>query len=124
MFQVRNGVRKAFFLVLILVGILAAGVSLAGTQDFTLVNQTGVEVYRLFLSETTNEAWEEDVLGDRVLPDGSRIDIDFYGRSSCLWDMMVTDEEGNSLEWSGINLCEASVVVLRCNEQECWAEWE
>lgn len=37
---------------------------------------------------------------------------------------MVTDEEDNSVEWSGINLCEASVVVLLCDEEECWAEWE
>lgn len=128
MFRVRNGMRSgmhtALCLVLLVVGILAAGPALAGTQDFTLVNQTGVEIYRLYISETTNQDWEEDVLGDDVLPDGSRMNIDFYGRDACLWDMLVTDDEDNSVEWTGINLCEASVVVLRCDDQECWAEWE
>ena len=121
---VHNGVRAALCVALLLSGVFFAGSALAGTQDFTLVNQTGVEIYRLFISETTNENWEEDVLGDQVLPDGSRMDIDFYGRNACLWDMMVTDEQDNTVEWTGINLCEASVVVLRCDANECWAEWE
>ena len=124
MFRVRDGLRTALCFAVLLVGALAAGSALAGTQDFTLVNQTGVEIYRLYISETTNQDWEEDVLGDQVLPDGSRIDIDFHGRNACLWDMMVTDDEDNSVEWTGINLCESSVVVLRCDDEECWAEWE
>lgn len=96
----------------------------AGTQDFTLVNQTGVDVYGLFISESANQDWEEDVLGQDILLDGGRVNISFSGRNACLWDVMVTDSVGDSLEWSGINLCEATVVVLHCNEEECWAEWE
>ena len=96
----------------------------AATQDFSLVNQTGVEIYSLFISESANDDWEEDVLGDKVLPDGQRMSITFAGRSACLWDLMVTDDEGSSVTWTGINLCEASVVVLRCNDEECWAETE
>lgn len=96
----------------------------AGTQDFALVNQTGVEIYSLYISESANNDWEEDVLGDKVLPDGQRMNISFSGRAACLWDMMVTDDEGSSVTWTGINLCETSVVVLRCNEEGCWAETE
>lgn len=96
----------------------------AGTQDFTLVNQTGVEIYSLFLSEASNDEWEEDVLGEDVLPDGERMEITFSGRNACLWDLLVTDDEGGDVTWQGINLCEASVVVLRCNDEECWADLE
>lgn len=103
---------------------LLSGPALAGTQDFMLVNQTGVEIYSLYLSETTNDDWEEDVLGDRVLPHGSRLDINFHGRNACMWDMLITDSDDNEIEWTAINLCEASVVVLRCDDRECWAEWE
>lgn len=117
-------IRCLFLIAIVLLAGLAAGPAVAGTQDFTLVNQTGVEIYRLYVSETSNENWEEDVLGDSVLPDGARINIDFHGRTACMWDMMVTDEQDNSVEWSAINLCEASVVVLKCDESECWAEWE
>ena len=110
-------------LLLLLAGLFAAP-ALAGTQDFTLVNQTGEEIYSLYISETNNEDWEEDVLGDRVLPNGSRIDINFRGKAACMWDMLITDDEENEVEWTAINLCEASVVVLHCDSSHCWADWE
>lgn len=104
--------------------LLIAPVAKAGTQDFTLVNESGVDIYSLFISETENENWEEDMLGDDVLLDGERLQIEFGGHSACLWDMMVTDVEDEALIWQGLNLCESSVVVLRCGDGECWAEYE
>ena len=115
---------RFLFLALIAILALTAAPAFAGTQDFTLVNQTGVEIYRLFISETSNDDWEEDVLGRDTLPHGSRMNINFSGRSACLWDIMITDDADNSVTWDGINLCEVSVVVLRCDENECWAEYE
>lgn len=99
-------------------------VTFAGTQDFTLVNQTGFVIYEVYVSETANEDWEEDVLGRDVLDNGSRLDITFSGRKACLWDIMVVDKKDNTVEWTGINLCEVSVVVLRCKGDECWADYE
>lgn len=104
--------------------LLAAPAAFAGTQDFTLVNNTGVDVYSLYISETSNDNWEEDVLGEDVLPDGNRVDITFTGHDACLWDMMVTDGDDGQLIFQGVNLCQASVVVLRCDDEECWAETE
>lgn len=114
----------ATVLALLAFAALAAPAAFAGTQDFTLVNQTGVEIYSLFISESANDEWEEDVLGDDVLPDGDRMRITFAGRSACLWDMMVTDDEGGNVTWEGIDLCSTSVVVLRCDADECWADYE
>lgn len=112
-------------LLYLMVGALGAvPAAHAGTQDFTLINQTGVDVYSLYISESSSDDWEEDVLGEDTLPDGQRVDITFSGRSACLWDMLVTDDEGGELAFQGINLCEASVVVLRCDDEECWAELE
>jgi hypothetical protein len=115
---------RALVPVLFAAGLMFAAESQAGTQDFTLVNQTGGTVYSLFISESANNSWEEDVLGEDTLPNGQRMNVGFSGRSACLWDMKVTDPDGNDAVWTGINLCEVSVVVLRCNNQECWAEYE
>lgn len=115
----------ALVLALAMVGMLVVtGTAQAGTQDFTLVNASGVDVYELYISESANDDWEEDVLGEDVLADGARIDISFSGRSACLWDMKAVDVEGTSVLWSGINLCTTSVVVLRCDDEGCWAETE
>jgi hypothetical protein len=110
--------------VLVVFALGAAPAAFAGTQDFTLINQTGVDIYSLYISESSNDDWEEDVLGEDTLPDGDRVDISFSGRSACLWDMMVTDDEDGNVTWEGIDLCKSSVVVLRCDDDECWAEYE
>ncbi len=103
---------------------MAAAPAMAGTQDFVLVNDTGIDMHYIYISETKNNDWEEDVLGEDILEDGSRLNMTFRGRTACLWDIKTIDEDGDSLEWSAINLCEVSVVVLTCNRKECWAEFE
>jgi hypothetical protein len=110
--------------VFVVASILVAQPADAGTQDFLLVNDTGVEIFYLYVSETNNESWEEDVLGENVLPHGGRVVIEFAGRSACLWDMMVADEEGTSVTWTGLDLCRTSTVILRCNDERCWADTE
>lgn len=111
-------------LAILALATLVTPAAFAGTQDFVLVNQTGVVVNNLYISESENESWEEDVLGDKVLPNGNRVNVGFKGRTACLWDMMVADADGNQVTWTGIDLCKVSVVVLRCNDSECWAETE
>ena len=108
----------------LLCALLLAPAATAGTQDFTLINETGVDIFELFISETRSDEWEEDVLGENVLPDGERLDVTFRGRRACMWDMLANDEAGDGIAFQAINLCETSVVVLRCNEEECWAEYE
>lgn len=115
---------RSTLLCLMVAALVAVPAAHAGTQDFTLINQTGVDVYSLYISESSSDDWEEDVLGEDMLLDGDRVDISFSGRSACLWDMLVTDDEGGEVAFQGINLCEASVVVLRCDDEECWAELE
>ncbi len=108
----------------LLAALAAAPSAAAGTQDFTLVNRTGVDVFELYISESRSDDWEEDVLGENVLLDGERLDVSFSGRRACLWDMLANDEAGDGIAFQAINLCETSVVVLRCNEEQCWAEME
>lgn len=106
---------------------LTAGIgsrAVAGTQDFVLVNKTGVTINNLHISETSKDDWEEDVLGDEVLEDGDSLRIGFEGKSACSWDLMVKDDEGNALYWRKIDLCEVSKVTLKCNKKNCFAESE
>jgi hypothetical protein len=111
------------FVVLVVLG-LQAGAASAGTQDFTLVNQTGSAIHNLYVSETSKDDWEEDVLGDDVLEDGQSVNVTFSGKKACTWDLMIKDENGEGLYWRKINLCEVSKVVLHCNKKECTATFE
>jgi hypothetical protein len=107
--------------------VLSGGVArraLAGTQDFMLVNQTGADINNLYVSETGKASWEEDVLGKAMLQNGASVPVTFQGRDACVWDMMVKDKDGNSLTWSGINLCDVKTVVLHCGNKACWATFQ
>lgn len=118
--MIRGFLRATFVAVLL---TLAPSV-LAQVQDFTLVNESGVDIYLLHISESGNDSWEEDVLGEQVLEDGYSTDVSFTGSDECLWDLLVIDGEGTGLRWDGVDLCEHSQITLLCNEEECWAEGE
>lgn len=96
----------------------------AGTQDFTLVNFTGSEIHELYISESANTSWEENLFpGESFLPHGNQLPIAFSGRRSCLWDLMAQEDDAQAV-WEGINLCEVSVVTLHCENQACYATFE
>jgi len=117
------------------IGIVMAGLALiigtgvavkahAGTQDFVLVNDTGVTIHNLFISESNKEEWEEDVLGEDVLEDGDSVGITFKGKKACKWDLMVKDEDGEGIYWRKVDLCSVSRVVLHCDAKKCWATFD
>jgi hypothetical protein len=96
----------------------------AGTQDFTLVNKTGVDIHNLHVSESAKDSWEEDVLGADVLANGDSLEINFDGKAACMWDMMVKNEEGQGVYWRKLDLCKAQKVTLTCNNSNCTASIE
>lgn len=104
---------------------LAAGAASAGDQDFTVSNDTGVEIHKLYTSPHSADDWEEDVLGEDVLPDGESLEIAFSPReTAALWDLRVEDEDGNAITWTRLNLLEISTVTLHYKNGKAWAEVE
>jgi hypothetical protein len=106
------------------VGLLLPALASAGTQDFWLYNQSGVLIHELYISPSSSNNWEEDVLGEDVLDDGEASFVSFRGREACMWDFLLVDSEGGQLTFDAVNLCSVSKVALRCNDAECWAVTE
>ena len=110
------------FSVLALV-LTATAVARTGDQDFTLHNETGVEIYELYVSPTSADDWEEDVLGVETLPSGDSVKITFNDREKRgKWDLKVVDSKGNSIEWEALNLIEISEVTLHYKDGKAWAD--
>jgi hypothetical protein len=86
--------------------------------NFTLANQTGVTIYKLQMSPADCASWEEDMLGSEVMPDQTERAITFSGYRSdvTLWDLKVTDGEGTSIEWRGIDLTQIVRLTLRIED--------
>lgn len=93
------------------------GVALAGQQDFTIMNKTGYPLKHIYVSESDNEKWDEDVLGRDVLEDGESFDLSFgKAEKTCKWDMKVIYDDGESAVWQDLNLCQISKLTLRWNK--------
>lgn len=117
---------KKLIIAALLFGCLASPAA-AGNQDFTILNNTGFPIAQVFVSASAKEDWEEDVLGEDILPEGERTRIRFSSdENACLWDLKVVYADEESSEWQGINLCETSVVALSYDRKtgQTWAHTE
>ena len=89
----------------------------AAAQDFTLVNQTGVEIDKVYISPHDADDWEEDILGKDTLPSGQSVDIKFHrSETAADWDLRIEDKEGNAIEWENLNLLKISKVTLNYDQ--------
>ena len=94
-------------------------------QDFTLINETGIEIDQLYVAPHTDEEWsgDTDILGRDTLPSGSRVDIKFNPKEQAArWDMKIVDTNGKSIEWNDLNLLEISELTLRYKDGNPVAE--
>jgi len=86
-------------------------------QDFTLVNETGVEIDKVFISPHDADDWEEDILGKDTLPTGQSVEIKFSrSETAADWDLRIEDKEGNAIEWTNLNLLKISKLTLRYDQ--------
>ncbi|HVG34420.1 MAG TPA: hypothetical protein VM911_15225 [Pyrinomonadaceae bacterium] len=96
-----------------------------GKQDFTVVNETGVEINKLFVSPHSAKDWQEDVLGQDTLADGDSVNIHFSrSERAAKWDLRIEDSDGNGIEWANLNLLEISKVTLHYKNGKAWADIE
>ena len=107
------------------VSLLAATAAVAGEQDFTVVNHTGVEIHKLFVAPHSSDDWGDDILGKDTLEDGETLDITFSRHETAThWDLRIEDSEGHSIEWESLNLKEISKVILHYKDGKAWADVE
>jgi hypothetical protein len=84
------------------------------SQDFTIVNDTGIEIYAIYVSPTGEASWGDDLLTTDTLPSGSSTDIVFDTEvEEQYWDLMVADSAGTTVEWSNIDLFSVSEITLK-----------
>lgn len=106
--------RRVFVaLALVAVSALSPVNAFAGDQDFTLHNETGREIAEVYVSSAATSEWEEDVLTDDTLPDGSSVEISFdSGEEAELWDLKIVFSDGRSNVWKRLSLTEITDVTI------------
>ena len=82
-------------------------------QNFELLNNTGYTIQEVYVSPTTANDWQEDVLGQDELANDQSVNIRFHrSETACMWDLKVVYEDNTSAEWTNINLCTVSTITI------------
>lgn len=95
-----------------IIAALFAGISFAGSQDFTLLNNTGADIYTVNVSPSSSGDWEEDIMGSDILEAGESVTIRFNVGSTRYWDIQAIFQDGTSISWYNIDLLETYTVTL------------
>lgn len=81
-------------------------------RHVTIVNNTGFTMVKFYGSNTGSDNWEEDILGNDVLPSGSSVDINFNDESGyCKFDFKAVFEDGDELVRQNVNVCEVATFT-------------
>jgi hypothetical protein len=100
-----TGLRNLLFAGTMLLALPTA--ASASDRRVTIINETNNTMVRFYASNSGRSAWEEDILGNRVLKPGQsvRINID-DGSGACIFDFRADFDDGDKLTRNRINVCE------------------
>jgi hypothetical protein len=86
----------------------------AADRRVEVVNASGRTMTEFYASNTNRSSWEEDILGNDVLPAGRSVTINIDdGSGACRFDFMAVLDGGRRVEQRNINVCEVSRHTVR-----------
>jgi hypothetical protein len=94
-------------------------------QNFTLINKTGVIINNVYITPSDSDNWGEDILGRDVFASDEECDVSFHPLEDvCLWDLKISDSDGNEIMWEDIDLCKWLKITLHWDGQNATATFE
>jgi len=80
----------------------------------TVVNNTGYTCYYLYLSPSSTDDWEEELLGDSILESGQsvRVRLEYPLSRENRYDFLMVDLDGDTYTKWRVLLTEDAVVVF------------
>ena len=94
---------------IVTMAVFVVGVADANALDrrVRINNQSSYDIYEFYASNTGTRSWEEDILGDDILPAGSSVMINIDdGSGYCKYDFLAVFEDGDEVVSSDNNVCE------------------
>lgn len=86
---------------------------LAADRNVTIINQTGYTVTEFYGSNNGTTSWEEDILGEDILPHGDSVMIDFDdGTGHCIFDFLAVFEDGDQLKQEDVDVCKTGTFTF------------
>jgi hypothetical protein len=83
--------------------------AVAEDRRVRIINSTHHTMVQFYASNSSRTSWEEDILGQRVLPAGQSVMVNIDdGSGACLYDFKAVFDDGDVLTRSQINVCQIS----------------
>lgn len=91
------------------VSALSATTADAAGRRVRIINNTNVPIHSFYASNVSRQSWEEDILGNDVIPAGGSMMINIDdGSGACLFDFKAVFDDGDVLVRNRINVCRIS----------------
>jgi hypothetical protein len=72
-----------------------------------IINETSFDLIEFYGSNVGTDSWEEDLLGNDVLPAGRFFDVNFDdGSGYCMFDFLGVFEDGDEVIKRRVNVCQ------------------
>jgi hypothetical protein len=123
----RNIIASIAVALLVILGLAPSAVRAESALDFTLVNDTGYTIDKVFVSPSKQEKWGEDVMGpDDQVPDGKSVHIRFSREheKDTKWDLKIVFTDNESRYWTDLDLSAISEVTIHYKDDHATATWK
>ncbi len=92
-------------LILLIVFIVALTQILSAFEGyFEITNETGFDIYYVYVSKVADDSWGDDVLGDDVIADGETFRVFIEDPEYTMFDIRVEDLDGDFYTIAGVDL--------------------
>ena len=86
-------------------------------QDVTISNDTGYNIWYVYISASNSDSWGSDRLGDEVIMDGDSFDFCMPGfGNNCTFDVKVVDSDGDSYVKMEVDLCDTGYLSFSLSD--------
>lgn len=106
-------VKKIVSLFVVLLLTSTAAFAFDGYIEVT--NETGFDIYFLYISHEDSDTWEEDVLGSDILEYGETVRVDVTGYPSSIFDVRAEDEDGDTYTFWGVDIAYEDLTITLAN---------
>jgi hypothetical protein len=96
-----------------LFGANGASSGTAYDRDIEVVNNSHLTITSFYASNVGTDSWEDDILGNRVLPAGYRVRVNLDdGSSYCRFDLRTRFADGTIVVRRNVDVCSTAKYTL------------
>lgn len=97
-------------LALAAVALMFSSTSLAFDGYVEVTNNTGYDIYFLYVSHGKSKSWEEDVLDVDILRNGQTVHVTVTNAKSRIFDIRAADEDGDTYTLWNVDISTSDVT--------------